>query len=224
MKNLLKLSVFVFISSLYACSSGAKSQESQDLRSNKKKVRITESSFRTGDIIFQSSFSGQSKAVSLATHSKYTHCGIIVVKNGKNHVLEAVQPVRITPIEEWISHGDDGHYLVKRLINADEVLNDSITAIMLSEGSKHKGKNYDLTFEWDDDRMYCSELVWKIYQRSTGLEVGTLATLSSFDLSHPVVKEKLKERYGDKIPMDEVVISPQAIVDSELLENVFDNF
>ena len=72
--------------------------------------------------------------------------------------------------------------------------------------------------------MYCSELVWKLYQRSTGLEVGKLATLSSFDLSHPVVKEKLKERYGDNIPMDERVISPQAIVDSDLLETVFDNY
>lgn len=217
MKQTLKVGALILTIVLYGCS--ANSQEA-----DKKKSKSQENVFQTGDIIFQSSFSGQSKAVSLATHSKYTHCGIIVVKNGKNHVLEAVQPVKITPIDEWISHGDDGHYLVKRLIQADEALNDSIIEIMLNEGSKHKGKNYDLTFEWSDDRMYCSELVWKLYQRSTGLEVGELAKLSSFDLSHPVVKEKLNERYGDKIPMDEIVISPQAIVDSELLKTVFDNY
>jgi hypothetical protein len=31
------------------------------------------------------------------------------------------------------------------------------------------------------------------------------------------VKQKLKERYGDNIPMDQIVISPAAIFNSELL-------
>src|SRR5437867_163185 len=25
---------------------------------------------------------------------------------------------------------------------------------------------YDLTFEWSDDKIYCSELVWKVYERA----------------------------------------------------------
>jgi hypothetical protein len=39
-------------------------------------------------------------------------------------------------------------------------------------------------------------------------------------LTNEAVKKKMKERYGDKIPMDEIVISPAAIFDSELLKTV----
>jgi len=94
---------------------------------------------------------------------------------------------------------------------------------MKKEGEKFKGKNYDLAFEWSDDKIYCSELIWKIYQRSTGIEIGKLEKLSNFDLTNEAVKQKMKERYGDKIPTEEIVISPAAIFDSELLTTVKEN-
>jgi hypothetical protein len=76
-----------------------------------------------------------------------------------------------------------------------------------------------LTFEWDDERIYCSELVYKIYKLGAGIEVGKLQKLSEFDLSNPIVKAKLVERYGTKIPLDEPVISPGAIfTDTNLME------
>jgi uncharacterized protein YycO len=90
---------------------------------------------------------------------------------------------------------------------------------MKMEANKFMGKNYDLTFEWDDERIYCSELVYKIYKRGAGIEVGKLQKLSEFDLSNPIVKAKLVERYGTKIPLDEPVISPGAIfTDTNLME------
>lgn len=90
-------------------------------------------------------------------------------------------------------------------------------------GDQFNGKNYDLTFEWSDDKIYCSELIWKIYQRATGIEIGKIEKLSDFDLTNTAVKQKMKERYGDKIPMDEIVISPAAIFDSELLTTIKSN-
>jgi hypothetical protein len=51
---------------------------------------------KNGDIIFQTSLSQQSKAIQLATNSKYSHCGIIYKDNGQFYVYEAVQPVKIT--------------------------------------------------------------------------------------------------------------------------------
>lgn len=94
---------------------------------------------------------------------------------------------------------------------------------MKQEGEKFNDKNYDLTFEWSDNKIYCSELIWKIYQRATGLEIGKLEKLGDFDLTNEAVKKKMKERYGYKIPMDEIVISPAAIFDSELLMTVKSN-
>jgi uncharacterized protein YycO len=173
-----------------------------------------------GDIIFQTSLTDQSKAIHLATKSKYSHCGIIYIENGQYFVFEAVQPVKNTPLDKWIARGKNGHYVIKRLKNAEEILTAETLQKMKVEGEKFKGKNYDLTFEWSDDKIYCSELIWKIYQRATGLEVGKLERLSDFDLSSEVVKTKMKERYGDNIPLDEIVISPVSIFESELLMTV----
>lgn len=183
---------------------------------------ITES-LKDGDIIFQESQSAQSKAVRLATHSRYSHCGIIYIKNGKAYVYEAIQPVKITPLKQWIKRGKDNHYVVKRLNNADLVLTPLVLKHMKEEGELLKGKNYDLTFEWSDKKIYCSELVWKIYKRGANIELGTLEHLKDFDLSDPVVKTKIKERYGNKIPLNEIVISPASIFNDPNLVTIFNN-
>ncbi len=178
---------------------------------------------KDGDLIFQTSLSEQSKAIQLATNSRYSHCGIVYNDNGQFYVFEAIQPVTTTPLDKWIARGKDGHYVIKRLKNADQILTAPTLQKMKQEGNKFKGKNYDLTFEWTDDKIYCSELIWKIYQRATGIEIGKLEKLSDFELTNEAVKKKMRERYGDKIPMDEVVISPAAIFDSELLTTVKSN-
>ena len=84
-------------------------------------------------------------------------------------------------------------------------------------GEQFNGKPYDIYFEWSDDKIYCSELVWKMYQQATNIEIGQLEKLSDFDLSDNIVKAKMKERYGSNIPMDEKVISPAAMFNSDKL-------
>lgn len=186
-------------------------------------IRELEYEFQDGDLIFQTSRSSQSDAIQLATQSTYSHCGIIYKYGQDYQVFEAVQPVKLTPLDRWIARGQQGKYVVKRLKNADEVLTSEALAKMKTIGEGFNGKDYDLTFEWSDDKIYCSELIWKVYQRATGIEIGKLEQLRDFDLTHEVVKQKMKARYGNKIPLDETVISPAAIFDSELLITVSAN-
>ena len=188
-----------------------------NLSSFKQVKKNLTTDLKDGDIIFQSSQSGQSLAVQLATKSKYSHVGLIYIIEGKAFVYEAVQPVKITPFNEWITHGDGNHYVVKRLKNADKVLTEETLQKMKADGEKYLNKNYDLYFGWSDERIYCSELVWKMYKEATGIELGKLQELKEFDLTHPLVKQKLKERYGNNIPYEEKVISPAAIFESEEL-------
>ena len=136
---------------------------------------------KNGDLIFQISVSKQSKAIQLATKSKYSHCGIIY-QNGKDfYVFEAIQPVQLTLLRNWINRGKDGKYVIKRLKNSDKVLTSIMISKMKNIGERFKGKNYDCTFEWSDDKIYCSELIWKIYKEATGLEIGKLQKLKDFD-------------------------------------------
>jgi uncharacterized protein YycO len=172
------------------------------------------SEIQEGDLIFQSSTSNQSKAIQLATNSTFSHCGIIF-KNGNEFVVyEAVQPVKKTPLKKWISHGKNKMFALKRLKNSDQILTKVNIEKMKNVANKFIGKNYDVTFEWSDDKIYCSELIWKVYDRAIGIQVGKLQKLSEFDLSSQLVKQKMKERYGNNIPLDELVISPGAIYDS----------
>ena len=185
------------------------------------KARATrEEQIEDGDIIFQTSLSAQSKAIQQATNSKYSHCGIIYKNNGKFYVYEAAEIVKLTPLEEWVARGKDGHYVIKRLRIANQILTFNTLKKMKEEGAKLLGKSYDSAFDWSDEKIYCSELVWKIYKRGAEVEVGKLQYLRDFDLTGEEVEQKLKERYGDKIPKDEVVISPASIFNSSMLETV----
>jgi len=178
---------------------------------------------QNGDLIFQTSLSEQSKAIQLATKSEYSHCGIIFKEGNDYYVFEAIQPVKLTPLDKWIARGKDSEYVIKRLKNAEQVLTPTTISKMKQVGEEFRGKNYDLTFEWSDDKIYCSELIWKIYQRATGVEIGKLEKLSDFDLTSDAVKKKMKERYGNEIPLNEIVISPASIFNSELLVTVKSN-
>lgn len=184
--------------------------------------KITEG-IKSGDIIFQISLSSQSKAIALATKSIYTHCGIIYEKDNIFFVYEAVQPVKLTPIKTWIKREKDKHYVIKRLKNADKILTKEVLKNMENYSKQFQGKNYDIYFSWSDDKIYCSELIWKIYKETTGLEIGKLQKLKDFDLTSPEVQQKMKERYGNKIPLEENVISPISIYESDLLMTVKSN-
>jgi hypothetical protein len=171
---------------------------------------------REGDILFQTSRSAQSVAIQKATHSRYSHVGIVLFRNGRPFVFEAVQPVKFTPLAAWISRGMGAHFVAKR---ARKPLPAGAVAAFHRLAARYADKAYDLTFEWSDRRMYCSELVWKLYQ-AAGIELSPLAKLGSFDLSDPEVRQILKQRYGDKVPLDEPVVAPSAIFDSPLLITV----
>ena len=186
-------------------------------------IKSDNNEFMSGDIIFQTSESNQSKAIQIATKSRYSHMGIIYLQDNEYYVFEAVQPVKLTLLTDWIKRGENEHYVVKRLKNSKEVLTSEKLSDMKVIGNRFLGKNYDLYFEWSDERIYCSELVWKIYKEALGIEVGELETLQDFDLTNEAVTEKLRERYGNNIPKNELVISPASMFKSEKLQTIYQN-
>ncbi|MCC3158283.1 YiiX family permuted papain-like enzyme [Hymenobacter sp. 15J16-1T3B] len=183
-------------------------------------VIVLAGKLRPGDLIFHTSQSAQSRAIQLATHSPYSHCGLLFRQGGEWQVLEAVQPVGITPLEKWIVRGQGGHFVVKRLRDAEQVLTPPTLRRLLRAGHRYRGRPYDLYFGWSDERIYCSELLWKVYQEATGRQIGRLQQLREFDLTHPAVQQKMRERYGRKLPLDEPVISPARMFSSPELVTV----
>jgi hypothetical protein len=172
---------------------------------------------QVGDIVFQTTTSTQSVAVQQATRSPWSHVGLVLFQGGQPVVLEAVQPVKYTPLKRWLDSGQGGRHVIQRL---NRPLTVAEQAALHQRAKAYVGKPYDLTFEWSDDRIYCSELVWKLYRDALGIELAPLARLKNFDLTTSAVRAKLKERYGDQVPLDEPVIAPVAIHESRLLRVV----
>ncbi len=172
------------------------------------------------DIIFQISTSSQAKAIQLATKSKYSHMGILKKINNEFYVYEASSTVAYTPLSKWINRGVKSHYVIKRLKN-----NITSTDIkkMKEASLSFNGRKYDSYFEWSDTRIYCSELVWKIFKRALNIEIGQLEKFKEFNLSHPIVQVKIKERFNNNPPLEEPVISPKQMFNSSKLKTVISN-
>ncbi|MEN9699646.1 MAG: hypothetical protein RLZZ301_844 [Bacteroidota bacterium] len=173
--------------------------------------------FQDGDLIFQHSASAQSTAVQQATGSYYSHCGILFYLDGKPFVFEALEPVGVRSLENWIASGENEQFAVYRL--KDQNLNEAQLETMKRFLKNQLDKHYDGQFLWSDERFYCSELVYKCYA-SAGIKLCELKTLSEFNLDSPEVKAIMKQRYQNNIPYDEPMVAPGQISESKLLVRV----
>jgi hypothetical protein len=175
-----------------------------------------------GDIVFQHSQSPQSKIVVLATGSQWSHMGIVWIKDGAPWVLEAEEPVQLTPLEKWRVRGMKKQIVIKRI--AGWKPSPETIEKFHSIGTTYLGRHYDVLFRWDDDRLYCSELVYKLLDAAAGIKVGKLSKAGEMRLAEPEVQKVLQKRFKKaKFNPDEPVISPQAIFDDPKLETIFAN-
>ena len=166
---------------------------------------------REGDVIFQTSKSQQSSLIQIATRSKITHCGIIVMKDGKPYVFETLKTLVLTPLDEFISRGEGGRYWLKRSEKDN---------IKIKYGN-YLGIPYDLAFKFDNGKFYCSELIYDIYKNQFGIElcepkkVQEYLILGSDKL--PKIEEAMKKR---GIVKEQYAVAPVDVFKSKHLKKV----
>tara|TARA_B110000014_G_C20015705_1_gene526737 strand:- start:198 stop:878 length:681 start_codon:yes stop_codon:yes gene_type:complete len=222
------IKVFILTTiAFYSCKriSSKEIETAQEITTNVNHTE-KENEFKEGDLIFQITENGQSHAIQFLTKSKYSHVGIIIRKENKLFVFEASNKVRFTPIKKFITSGVNSHFAVKRLKNANQILTKEALIKMKKIGEKYYNKNYDLCFEWTDEYIYCSELVWKIYKEGVNIELGNPIPLKNYDLSYGPAQKIIKKRMarnGCAFSMDELVISPSDMFHSKLLKTIVIN-
>ena len=166
---------------------------------------------KEGDVIFQTSLSQQSPLLQMATQSKITHCGVIVIIDGKPYVLETLKTLVLTPLDKFIARGEDGRYWIKRS-NKDNIK---------IKYSNYLGKPYDLAFKFDNDKFYCPELVYDIYKNQLGIElckpkkVGDYLIMGTGNL--PKIKEAMKKR---GISKEQYAVAPVDVFNSDYLQDI----
>lgn len=188
----------------------------------KASTSLNTTDLRSGDILFQTMRGGQSEAIALATGSKWTHVGIVFKENDTWVVYEAVGPVKATPLDEWVKHGTNGHFVAKRWIEADQQLDPEATLKLRKAADRFMGLAYDWQFGWSDETIYCSELVWKMYAEALNVELCKPTPMRDHALGSEVVQRTITERYGSTPPLDELMIGPGALFDCPLLVTVLE--
>ncbi len=174
---------------------------------------------KEGDVVFV--VSSRPDPVLLATKSQYGHVGMILKHKGSLMFYEAVSPVKFTPLEAWLRKAENTHFTVTRLKNEAEILTPQNLSRLDSAASALEGRPYDSWYGWSDDKLYCSELVWKLFHRVLGVDLCGLRKLKSYDLTSPEVQKKLKERFPGGVPLEETMVSPQDLFESRLLVVVY---
>lgn len=171
-----------------------------------------------GDIVFHGNAGGQNDAIREATGSPYTHCGVVFEKDGKLMVFEAVQPVRATTVEAFISRSLPNTFHARRLKTP---LKPEVITTARTWTAKQMGRNYDHLFQWSDGALYCSELVWKAYDKA-GIQLCPTRHFQDYNLESPAVQAVITRRYGsaDKLPRKEPVVAPGDLAASPRLVEV----
>jgi hypothetical protein len=166
---------------------------------------------REGDVIFQTSQSQQSPLIQIATQSTISHCGIIIIKDGKPYVLETLKTLVLTPLDKFIARGKDGKYWLKRSNKEN---------IKIKYGS-YLGKPYDLAFKFDNDKFYCSELIYDIYKNQLSIELCGPKKVSDYLIlgtgKIPQIEKAMKKR---GITKDQYAVAPIDVFESVYLKDV----
>jgi hypothetical protein len=174
-------------------------------------------SMREGDIVFQSvPRNPLVVAIEGMTKSTYSHCGLVAKRNGAWVVIEAIGPVVETPLRSWIARGRGHHFAAYRLEPSFER---SIPTIIAS-ARKYLGRPYDIHFEFDEEKIYCSELVFKAVRMATGCSLGRIDRVGELDWRP---HEKFIRTIEAEVPLDRELITPVAISRAKELTKVYAN-
>ena len=171
---------------------------------------------QTGDILFQSLPSNELvDTIEGTTHSPFSHCGVVVKRDGKWTVIQALGTVHYTTLYWWIAQGRWGHFAVYRL---KPVYVHAISRFAV-ELDKFAGLPYDYHYDMDDDAIYCSELVYKAFRNATGEELGTLVRLG--DLDWKPYAQTISKYEGGPPPLQRMMITPKHLSEAGQLEKVY---
>jgi len=168
-----------------------------------------------GDVIFQSlPRSRLVTAIEGVTESPYSHCGIVVQRNGYWFVLEAYRCVEFTPLDAFILRGRNGGFVVYRPTEEYQQIMPEIIRCAI----QYLGRPYDIRYQMDDEKIYCSELIYKSFKDATGDEFGELIRFG--DMNWEPYRATI-EYINGSVPLNRRIITPKNLAGAKQLQRVF---
>lgn len=164
-----------------------------------------------GDVVFQSlPHNLLVDTIEGVSASRLSHCGIIIKEGESFYVLEALGKVKKTPLFEFFNRGRRKGLLVYGFIDESE-------GVTTAKGClKYLSFPYDSKYEMDDQKIYCSELIYKGFWECGR---GNIADLQRLDTLNYLPYEKEIKYFNDGIiPLDRLMITPVGLSESRYLK------
>jgi Permuted papain-like amidase enzyme, YaeF/YiiX, C92 family len=172
--------------------------------------------WQEGDLLFQSlNRVPLVDAIEGSTRSPWSHCGILHRTPGGWVVIEAIGPVRQTKLVDWVNQARDQSFAAYRL---NATLQPRIPAI-IAEAKKFYGRPYDIRYDLDDTKIYCSELLYKACLNATGEKLGQLQKLG--ELNWRPYENLIKAIENGPVPVERVMITPRSLSEASQLTKVY---
>jgi hypothetical protein len=130
-------------------------------------------------------------------------------------VLEALGTVKQTPMREYLARGRHG-FAVYRFKPTGAVDLD----LLIKHARAYEGLPYDFRYRMDDEAIYCSELIYKAYLKTTAKPLGKLVTVAELDW-RPYEQTIRQLEAGGPVPLDREMITPRDLAQAEALERVW---
>lgn len=158
------------------------------------------------------------------TQSWTNHVGIVVKnKNGEPVVAESTFPFStMTPLKRFIKRSAKGRVRVSRLRSP---LTDAQRHSLLSAATRRLGVFYDTGFNLYSRRQFCSRYVSEVVDEAVGVRLGKIETFHELFAENPRVSLRFwKLWYFGRIPWQRQTITPASVLESPLLDTVFDGY
>jgi hypothetical protein len=173
---------------------------------------------REGDILFQSlPYTPLAAAIEGVSSSPFSHCGVVTKSDSGWLVLEAIGPVQETPLDKWIARGRSSYFAAFRMLPPY----DAAIPRFLESVRSYLGRPYDILYELDDEKIYCSELIYKAFVAATGKPLGEAKPLG--ELNWKPHQEFIKQITGGKLPLERIIITPVALSKAPELRKIYED-
>lgn len=132
---------------------------------------------KSGDLVFvDDTSSNLSKAINDVTkkegNSNYTHVGICVLENNEVFVYHA-DPQKNVVKEPLTTFLNDRKKATVHLYRMDEISKNQLkNGFAIAE--KMIGKSYDYAYRNDNDKIYCSELIYEMFKQDTVFKMNPM--------------------------------------------------
>lgn len=186
-------------------------------------IAICQTTLKQGDLLFQNLDCGDlCDAIEEVTHGrnglKFSHIGLVYIKGDSTYIIEAIgQAVTLTPLAIFVKRSKNTIYLGRLKKEYNLLIKPALLFAI-----KQLGVAYDDPFIYNNNKYYCSELIYDAFKHANNnVDVFILEPMT---FKKPTTKDyypawvNYYKSLNITIPEGEPGINPAGISRSEMIE------